>query len=55
MAVPCRFLSFNMLQENDKCLVLCLDICKRDVAYSKENAKQILKTLQDYKEKEKEL
>ena len=41
--------------ENDKCLVLCLDICKRDVAYSKENTKQILKTLQDYKEKEKEL
>ena len=41
--------------ENDKCLVLCLDICKRDVAYSKEDAKQILKTLQDYKEKEKDL
>lgn len=39
--------------ENDKCLVLCLDICKRDVAYSKENTKQILKILQEHKEKER--
>lgn len=39
--------------ENDKCLVLCVDICKRDVVYAKENVKQILKTLKDYKEKEK--
>ena len=39
--------------ENDKCLVLCLDICKRDAAYSKWNTKQILKILQEHKEKEK--